>query len=207
MTRRTSFAITAALALLALAVRLPARRAAEGAVDGGHRRGGGEPRPADEHAVHVGDLPAAHLRYAGRDRGRRAEAGGPARRAMGDGQPDDVAVSPPQEREVPQRQGARRAGREVLVRAVRRHQEPPVRLRARHPARGRARRRHRGDRHRGAQASALQSDRLQILPRDARERAAPRLHDSRGTGPYRLVEWRRDQQLVLEANPTSGVVP
>jgi peptide/nickel transport system substrate-binding protein len=46
--------------------------------------------------------------------------------------------------------------------------------------------------------------RLQIVPKETREKegvaafaAAPI-----GTGPYKFVEWKRDQQLVLEANPT-----
>lgn len=46
--------------------------------------------------------------------------------------------------------------------------------------------------------------RLQIVPKETREKegvaafaAAPV-----GTGPYKFVEWKRDQQLVLEANPT-----
>jgi len=45
--------------------------------------------------------------------------------------------------------------------------------------------------------------RLQILPREARESAGAQGFNDKpiGTGPYRLVEWRRDQQLVLEANP------
>lgn len=46
--------------------------------------------------------------------------------------------------------------------------------------------------------------RLQILPRDARQSAGAQGFNDKpiGTGPYRFVEWRRDQQLVLEANPT-----
>ncbi|HEX6082185.1 MAG TPA: ABC transporter substrate-binding protein [Methylomirabilota bacterium] len=46
--------------------------------------------------------------------------------------------------------------------------------------------------------------RLQIVPKETREKegvaafaAAPV-----GTGPYKFGEWKRDQQLVLEANPT-----
>ena len=46
--------------------------------------------------------------------------------------------------------------------------------------------------------------RLQIVPKETREKegvaafaAAPV-----GTGPYKFVEWKRDQQLVLEANPS-----
>jgi len=46
--------------------------------------------------------------------------------------------------------------------------------------------------------------RLQILPRDTREKAGGPAFALQpvGTGPYRFVEWKRDQQLVLEANPT-----
>jgi len=46
--------------------------------------------------------------------------------------------------------------------------------------------------------------RLQILPRDTREKAGVPAFALQpvGTGPYRFVEWKRDQQLVLEANPT-----
>ena len=46
--------------------------------------------------------------------------------------------------------------------------------------------------------------RLQILPRETREKAGVPAFALQpvGTGPYRFVEWKRDQQLVLEANPT-----
>jgi peptide/nickel transport system substrate-binding protein len=46
--------------------------------------------------------------------------------------------------------------------------------------------------------------RMYILPREAREKmGAPAFAEKPiGTGPYRFVEWKRDQQLVLEVNPT-----
>jgi peptide/nickel transport system substrate-binding protein len=48
-----------------------------------------------------------------------------------------------------------------------------------------------------------QLTRLVILPKETRERAGPEAFRRQpvGTGPYRFVEWQRDQRLVLEANP------
>jgi peptide/nickel transport system substrate-binding protein len=45
--------------------------------------------------------------------------------------------------------------------------------------------------------------RLQVLPRETRDRAGAQgfAQQPVGTGPYKFVEWKRDQQLVLEANP------
>jgi peptide/nickel transport system substrate-binding protein len=46
--------------------------------------------------------------------------------------------------------------------------------------------------------------RLQILPKETREKAGAQgfAQQPIGTGPYKFVEWKRDQQLVLEANPS-----
>jgi peptide/nickel transport system substrate-binding protein len=45
--------------------------------------------------------------------------------------------------------------------------------------------------------------RLFILPKDAREKMGLEAFATRavGTGPYKVVEWVRDQRLVLDANP------
>jgi peptide/nickel transport system substrate-binding protein len=45
--------------------------------------------------------------------------------------------------------------------------------------------------------------RVYILPRETREKMGAQAFSQQpvGTGPYRFVEWKRDQQLVLEANP------
>jgi peptide/nickel transport system substrate-binding protein len=55
-----------------------------------------------------------------------------------------------------------------------------------------------------ASALLFNLTRLQILPGDTREKAGVPAFALQpvGTGPYRFVEWKRDQQLVLEANPT-----
>jgi peptide/nickel transport system substrate-binding protein len=46
--------------------------------------------------------------------------------------------------------------------------------------------------------------RLVILPKDTREKLGPQAFAQQpvGTGAYRFVSWQRDQQLVLEANPS-----
>jgi peptide/nickel transport system substrate-binding protein len=47
--------------------------------------------------------------------------------------------------------------------------------------------------------------RVFMLPKDTREKLGPDGFGQSpvGTGPYRFVQWQRDQQLVLEANPAS----
>src|SRR5439155_11470702 len=46
--------------------------------------------------------------------------------------------------------------------------------------------------------------RLFILPKSTREKLGPEGFGQNpvGTGPYRFVQWQRDTQLALEANPT-----